>query len=157
SRRSGHPSASGPRPVGAEPIPDDGSLPGGGGDHRLGRMSRIVWGDASGRDPAAPAEIHYASPSEFMLEFAPVLESGTAFVRPERPRAAGDRRDLLVEIGFIARTFRMRAEVGEVVTLGQSRLKGGPPGFRLTLIDLPEERREELTQIVAQLRKGLAF
>jgi hypothetical protein len=121
-------------------------------------VPRIVWKPVEPSSSfSLPAEIHYSSPSEFMSEFAPGIESGSVFVRSDQPPAAGERRDLLVEVGFIARTFRMRAEVGGVVTLGQSRLTGRPAGFVLRLVEMDAALLEEMKKIVALLRKGLSF
>jgi len=121
-------------------------------------VSRIVWRAAGpGGTENPPAEIHYGSPSEFMSEFAPGLDSGSLFIRTDRPPAVGDRREIILEIGFIARTFKLRGEVEEVITLGESRLSGGAPGFRLRLVEIDEVVRKEMKVLVLQLQKGLAF
>jgi hypothetical protein len=124
----------------------------------LGSVSRIVWRAAARGGAESPlAEIHYASPSEFMTEFAPGLDSGSLFIRSDHPPAVGERREILLEIGFISRSFRLRGEVTEATTLGESRLNGRAPGFRLKLVEIDEVVRKEMKMLVTQLQKGLAF
>ncbi|MBI3448933.1 MAG: hypothetical protein HY049_08480 [Acidobacteria bacterium] len=121
-------------------------------------MPRILWAPpAPGASSTLPAEIHFGSPNEFISEFAPALESGSVFLKHDKPPAVGEVRDVLVEIGFIARTFRMRAEVTEVVTLGQSRLNGKPAGFVVSFSPTSEALLAELKHLVMQLRKGLSY
>jgi len=125
---------------------------------QIGSMSRVVWKSGSPGEAAShPIEIHYASPSEFMGEFAPGLDSGTVFVATEKPPPSGGTREIIVEIGFISRTFKLMAEISEANTLGQSRLNGKPAGFRLALSDPDSPTRSEMKQLVQQLQKGLAF
>jgi len=120
-------------------------------------MPRILWSPQASADPSVPAEIHFGSPNEFISEFAPALESGSVFLRSERPPAVGDVRDVLVEIGFIARSFRMKGEVTETVTLGQSRIKGKTAGFVVDLSRTSEALLLEMKHLVMQLRKGLSY
>jgi len=121
-------------------------------------MPRLVWNVAPpGALKTPPAEIHYGSPSEFVIEFAPGIDSGRVFFRTDRPPAVGDTRDLLIEIGFIARTFRIRAEVEESTTLGESRRAGKPPGAWVKLLDIDDDLRAEMKKLVLQIQQGLTF
>ncbi len=112
-------------------------------------MPRIVWNDnpARGSNPL-PVEVHYGSPHEFVSSFADALASGTLTVPGEGAPPAGTRRELLVEVGFIGRTLRLKVKIEKIPAAA---------GVLLRLMDLDRRMREELVTLVQQIQNGLAF
>ena len=58
---------------------------------------------------------------------------------------------------FFDRGYQVAPRFQWVTTLGESRLNGRAPGFRVKLVEMDDVVRAEMKKLVMQLQKGLAF
>jgi hypothetical protein len=111
-------------------------------------MARIVWNDqAPGTAEGLPIEVHYGSPNELVQGMDRAGEAERLFLPTERPPEPGTERDLLVHVGFIGRTLRLRARAEKATRTGVWFVLLGPDG----------QPCAELRRILIQIRQGLAY